>query len=61
MIECNIEVVQCGTTAPTLAAGSGWSVSSKLKSNNPDSDCPTWTATLRYFLEKTIPSTSASS
>lgn len=60
VIECAIEIVQCGTTAPTLTAGTGWSVSSKLKCSNPDSDCPTWTATLRYFLEKTIPSTSAS-
>ena len=59
-IECSVEIVQCGNTAPTLTAGEKWHVSSKLKCNNPDSDCPTWTATLRRFLTKTVPSASTS-
>ena len=55
VIECEVEIVQCGSTAPTLTAGENWHVSSKLKCSNPDSDCPTWSATLRRFLTKTVP------
>ncbi len=55
VIECSIEIVQCGATAPTISVGKGWHISSSLASSNPDSDVPTWTATLRYFLTKTIP------
>ena len=60
-IECQIEVTQCGTTAPTLTAGENWHVSQKLKCSNPDSDCPTWTATLRRHLTLTVPSSTPSS
>ena len=55
VIGCEVEIVQCGNTAPTLEAGENWHVSDKLKCSNPDSDCPTWTATLRRFLTKTVP------
>ncbi len=51
-IECQITVTQCGSTVPILAAGAGWVVSDQLKCSNPDSDCPTWSATLRMFLER---------
>ena len=61
VIECAVEIVQCDSTPPTLTAGEDWSISSKLKCSNPDSDCPTWTATLRLFIELTIPSTTTSS
>lgn len=60
VIECAVEIVQCGTAAPTLTAGENWHVSDKLKCSNPDSDCPTWTATLRRFLALTVPSVSSS-
>ena len=60
VIECEIEVIQCGTTAPTIAAGTGWHISSNPTADNPDSDCPTWSATLRKYLTKTVPSTSSS-
>ena len=61
VIECSIEITQCDSTAPTLTAGTGWTISQKLKCSNPDSDCPTWTATLRHFITLTVPSTSSSS
>ncbi len=54
-IECEIEVIQCGDTEPTITAGTGWHISDNPKSDNPDSDCPTWSATLRYYLTKTVP------
>ncbi|MBR4654129.1 MAG: hypothetical protein IKO72_12295 [Kiritimatiellae bacterium] len=61
VIECQVTITQCGNTAPTLAAGQNWQISQRLKSSNPDSDVPTWTATLRRFLTKTVPSDSSSS
>lgn len=61
VIECSIEITQCDSTEPTLTAGTGWTISQKLKCSNPDSDCPTWTATLRHFITLTVPSTSSSS
>ena len=57
VIECQITVTQTGNTAPTLTAGENWQISQRLKSSNPDSDVPTWTATLRRFLPKTLPVT----
>jgi len=50
----NVTIAQYGTTAPTLTAGSGWDVSSALTCDDPDSDMPTWTATLTHPLEKTM-------
>ena len=55
-IECEVEIIQCGNTEPTLSAGTGWHISDNPKADNPDSDCPTWSATLRYYLTKTTPS-----
>ena len=50
-IECQIEVVQTGTTAPTLSAGSGWKITSPLAETNPDAEYPTFSATLTKVLE----------
>ena len=58
-IECQIEIIQCGTTKPTVTAGTGWTLSGALACSNPDSDCPTWSATLRKHLTKTTASASA--
>lgn len=41
-----IEILQTSTTEPTLAAGTGWDISSPLTCTDPDSDMPTWTATM---------------
>ena len=54
-IECEAEIIQCGNTEPTISAGTGWHISDNPKSTNPDSDCPTWSVTLRYYLTKTVP------
>lgn len=51
-IECQVEIIQTGTTAPTLAAGSGWTITSPLAETNPDADYPTFSATLTKLLEK---------
>lgn len=55
VIECEAEIIQCGNTEPAITAGTGWHISDNPKADNPDSDCPTWTVTLRYFLTKTVP------
>jgi hypothetical protein len=41
-----VEILQTSTTAPTLAAGTGWDISSPLTCDDPDADFPTWKATL---------------
>lgn len=56
VIECELEIIQCGNTEPTVTAGTGWHISDNPKADNPDSDCPTWTVTLRNYLTKTVPS-----
>lgn len=43
-------------TAPTVAAASGWSVTSPLATNNPNEDYPDYTATLTKDLASTEPS-----
>ncbi len=48
--EAQIEIIQTGSTEPTLAAGTGWFISSPLSCTNPDADYPTWSATLRMHL-----------
>ena len=45
---------QYGTEKPELAPGEGWDVSGALTCDDPDSDMPTWTATLSHPLEKTM-------
>ena len=59
-IEVSVTIVQTGSTAPTLAAGTGWEIVSPLTVDNPDEDYPTWTATLRKNLTSEHPSASNS-
>lgn len=56
-IEAQITVNQTGTTAPTVTAGSGWTVTAPLACTNPDADYPSWTCTLTCYLEKDTPAT----
>lgn len=49
-IEAAVTILQTGTTQPTLTAGNGWTITSPLACSNPDSNWPTWTATLTKFL-----------
>lgn len=59
--EAQIEIIQTGSTAPTLTVpnGSDWFISSPLSKTNPDADYPTWSATLRLHLEKDSEQTSS--
>ena len=59
-VEAQIEIIQTGSTAPTLtlANNSAWFISSPLSQTNPDADYPTWSATLRKHLTMTTPSSS---
>ena len=57
VIECEAEIIQCSNTEPTITAGEGWHISDNPKATNPDSDCPTWSVTLRKYLVKTVPTT----
>lgn len=54
-IEVSVTVKQCGTTAPTLTAGTGFSVTSPLAMTNPDADYATFQATLTCYLSKDTP------
>ena len=58
--EAQIEIIQTGSSAPTLTLenGSDWFISSPLSQTNPDADYPTWSATLRKHLEKDAETTS---
>lgn len=49
----DLEILQTSTTAPTIAAGTGWEVSSPLTCDDPDADFPTWKATLTKKLAYT--------
>ena len=51
-IEVSLDLIQTGSTAPTLSAGTGWVVTSPLACDNPDSDWPTWSGTLTKYLAK---------
>ena len=51
-IEAKVTVKQCGTAAPTLTPGDGWKITAPLTESNPDSDYPTFTATLVKYLAK---------
>lgn len=53
-IVLNITIGQYGDTPPTITPGTGWDVSSPLNCDDPDSDTPTWTATLTHPLTKTM-------
>lgn len=51
-IECSIEVLRTGTATPSLSAGTDWEITSPLACSNPDSDWPTYSATLTKYLSK---------
>ena len=53
-IQVQATVGQYGDVVPTLAAKSGWDVSSPPTCNDPDSDLPEWTATFSKPLAKTV-------
>ena len=53
-IVINVTIGQYGTDKPELTPGTGWDVSAPLTCEDPDSDMPTWTATLTHPLEKTM-------
>jgi len=53
-IVVEITIGQYGETAPTITEASGWDVSSPLTCDEPDSDMPTWKATLTHPLTKTM-------
>lgn len=55
-IEVSVTIVQTGSTTPTLAASSGYEITSPLTTDNPDEDFPTWTATLTKYLTSAHPS-----
>lgn len=52
-MECAVTIRQVGASAPTLEPGEGWKITGPLTESNPDSDFPTWTATLTKNLVKT--------
>lgn len=53
-IQVTVTILQAGEAEPTLTPAEGWEVSSPLTPTDPDSDLPTWTATLTKPLEKTL-------
>lgn len=53
-IVLQITIGQYGEQKPELSPGDGWDVSGALTCDDPDSDMPTWTATLTHPLEKTM-------
>jgi len=53
-IVLNMTIAQYGNAVPTLTPGTDWDVSSPLTCDEPDSDMPTWTATLTHPLTKTM-------
>jgi hypothetical protein len=56
-IEVSVSVKQTGTTAPTLAAGTGFQIVDPLAESNPDAEYPTFSAKLVKYLTKTDAST----
>ena len=53
-----LTIGQYGVQPPTITPGGGWDVSAPLTCDDPDSDLPTWTATLTRPLTKTMASQS---
>ena len=45
-VTVEVEILQTGSTAPTLTTGPGWDISSPLTCDDPDADLPVWKATL---------------
>ena len=60
-IVVNITISQVGDTEPTLAAGTGWKITSPLTKSKGDAQYPTWTASLTMLLTKKVPAQQASS
>jgi len=60
-IEVSVTIKQCGSTAPTLTAGTDFQITSPLAETNPDADYPTFTATLTCYLEKDQPAAQSQS
>lgn len=54
-LEVQVTILQTGATAPTITAGTNWTVTAPLTSSNPDADYPTWTCTLSRYLEHDAP------
>lgn len=57
-IECQVSVMQTGSTAPTVTPGSDWVMTAPLACTNPDADYPTWTCTLKKYLSAAVPESS---
>lgn len=60
-IECEIEILQVNSTAPTLSAGSGWVITDPLSRSNQDSANPTYKAKLTKYLAKDAATSSSAS
>lgn len=56
-ITVDITFIQTGPTEPVITAGTGWAITSALACENPDSDWPTWSATLTKYLAKDVAQT----
>lgn len=50
-LEVQITIQQTSSTAPTLTAGTDWTITAPLTCSSPDADYPSWTATLSRYLE----------
>lgn len=50
-----LTIIQTGSTAPTLTAGTDWEPTGPLTSDNPDEDVPTWTAEFTKYLRSVEP------
>lgn len=50
-----LSIVQIGATAPTVTAGTDWTLTKKLTRTNPDAKRPTWTCELTKYLTTTTP------
>ncbi len=51
-IQATVEIKQTGSDEPSLSAGAAWVVISPLACSNPDSDYPTYSATLVKYLDR---------
>ena len=58
-IEASVTIGAAGSTVPTLAAGTGWAITSPLTCSNPNADYPSYTATLTKYLAGTQPSSNS--
>ena len=49
-LEASLTILQTGNTAPTVTAGSDWTITAPLNCSNPDADYPSWSCTLSRYL-----------